>query len=351
MRNPIDTTTNYRAGVDGGYDAVLVGDVSGIVTKVNAAACGLTGYRPSELVGMNVLDLVAPEWAEFAVRQWGRDVKTPHELTQYECTFLTKGGSRVPVRVTSTPVREQGKITGLKAVVQDASKDSAVQADFTRARTGSATCSMAPRSGWQWWFPKAACSESTVPSAGYSATPRRNFSTSRSTTSPIPMTSRETSNGSRTSSPAASTGTTWRSATSAKTGGSSGSSRRHARAWSRRRTRLLRPPDQRHHGREASGRSPGGCLAGLPGGQCRLSPRETDVLRLLAAGQRTSEAAATLGVSDDTVQTLVKRAMRKLGARNRTHLVAKAIQLGSLDPISSAADPPETIAARNGMST
>jgi DNA-binding CsgD family transcriptional regulator len=58
------------------------------------------------------------------------------------------------------------------------------------------------------------------------------------------------------------------------------------------------------------------------------------VLRLLAAGNITSEVSQTLGICEETVQTLVKRAMKKLGARNRTHAVAKAIALTWLDPIT-----------------
>jgi DNA-binding CsgD family transcriptional regulator len=63
-----------------------------------------------------------------------------------------------------------------------------------------------------------------------------------------------------------------------------------------------------------------------------LSPRETEVLGLLADGMLTSEAAAQLGIGEETVQTLVRRAMRKLGARNRTQAVANALRLRLLDP-------------------
>lgn len=60
----------------------------------------------------------------------------------------------------------------------------------------------------------------------------------------------------------------------------------------------------------------------------RLSPREQEVLDLLAAGQTTDAAAATLFLSPATVRSYVESAMEKLGARNRVHAVAEAMRQG-----------------------
>ncbi|WP_243074337.1 LuxR C-terminal-related transcriptional regulator [Microbacterium sp. SS28] len=54
------------------------------------------------------------------------------------------------------------------------------------------------------------------------------------------------------------------------------------------------------------------------------SPRERDVLRLLAAGRRNREIAQTLGVSENTVKFHVSNLLRKSGAGSRTELVALA---------------------------
>ncbi len=56
-------------------------------------------------------------------------------------------------------------------------------------------------------------------------------------------------------------------------------------------------------------------------------------MSLLAEGHTSAEAARALGVSEDTVQTHVRRSMAKLDARSRTHAVAIALRLGMLaDP-------------------
>jgi len=63
-----------------------------------------------------------------------------------------------------------------------------------------------------------------------------------------------------------------------------------------------------------------------------LSERERDVLRLLAAGQRTKEIAEQLGISAKTVETYRSRIMVKLGIDNLPGLVKFAIRAGILPP-------------------
>ena len=57
----------------------------------------------------------------------------------------------------------------------------------------------------------------------------------------------------------------------------------------------------------------------------RLTRRETDVLRLVAAGEPTRRIAGQLGISAETVDTHIRAGMRKLGARTRTEAAALAL--------------------------
>ena len=61
----------------------------------------------------------------------------------------------------------------------------------------------------------------------------------------------------------------------------------------------------------------------------RLSPRERDVLSLLAAGLTNDEIANDLVVTASTVKNHVARIMSKLGARNRTHAAVIAARLAA----------------------
>lgn len=63
----------------------------------------------------------------------------------------------------------------------------------------------------------------------------------------------------------------------------------------------------------------------------RLTPRETDVLRLVGAGATNLETAAELGLSPETVKSYLSSAMRKLGTTNRTATARAALQWGLLE--------------------
>jgi len=61
-----------------------------------------------------------------------------------------------------------------------------------------------------------------------------------------------------------------------------------------------------------------------------LSDREQEVLGELARGATTSEIAATLVISENTVKTHIRRILKKLGVNNRAEAVAQAATLGLL---------------------
>ncbi|MEV7526070.1 response regulator transcription factor [Streptomyces sp. NPDC091371] len=61
-----------------------------------------------------------------------------------------------------------------------------------------------------------------------------------------------------------------------------------------------------------------------------FSPREIDVLRLLADGWDTAEVACRLNYSERTVKSVITSMMNRLGLRNRQHAVAHAIKSGVL---------------------
>lgn len=66
------------------------------------------------------------------------------------------------------------------------------------------------------------------------------------------------------------------------------------------------------------------------GGRERLSPREREVLRLVAEGQSNKQIAQGLTVTERTVKFHVASLLRKLGADNRAQAVALASQRGLL---------------------
>ncbi len=67
-----------------------------------------------------------------------------------------------------------------------------------------------------------------------------------------------------------------------------------------------------------------------------LTPRELEVLRLMAAGHSNRQIARALFVTESTVKGHVNNILGKLGVRHRTHAVTLALKRG----IISLGDPP-----------
>jgi DNA-binding NarL/FixJ family response regulator len=67
-------------------------------------------------------------------------------------------------------------------------------------------------------------------------------------------------------------------------------------------------------------------------GPCVLSPREEEVLRLVAEGRSNKQIARELFVAQSTVKVHVTSLFNKLGVDTRAHAVAVAAQRGLLWP-------------------
>jgi DNA-binding NarL/FixJ family response regulator len=63
----------------------------------------------------------------------------------------------------------------------------------------------------------------------------------------------------------------------------------------------------------------------------QLTPREADVLRLVAAGYSNREIGGSLKISEGAVKNHLSVVLSKLGARDRTRAALRAIELGILE--------------------
>jgi len=88
----------------------------GVLLYVNDTFAKMVGYRVSELLGMHVNDVTAPEYQELVLertfsRQQGKDV-----VSIYETELVRKDGSRFPVEFNITRIDYKGKSSSLTIV-------------------------------------------------------------------------------------------------------------------------------------------------------------------------------------------------------------------------------------------
>lgn len=89
-------------------------------------------------------------------------------------------------------------------------------------------------------------------------------------------------------------------------------------------------PAQRHPGQLQPSQTASGSKTGT--GCSPLSPKELEVLRLVADGKDSREIASILYITENTVESHRSHIMRKLGATNAADMVMKAITLGLIPP-------------------
>lgn len=107
-------------------DAIVAADQDGIVRLWNPGAERLFGYSAGEAIGQS-LDLIIPE--RLRERHWEgyRRVMTTGESRYGEADLLSvpalrKDGATISVEFTVVPLRSDGRMTGLAAIMRDVTK-------------------------------------------------------------------------------------------------------------------------------------------------------------------------------------------------------------------------------------
>lgn len=94
--------------------------------------------------------------------------------------------------------------------------------------------------------------------------------------------------------------------------------------------RVLEAPEQKHPGQKQPSQTASGSKT--VAGSSPLSPKELEVLHLVADGKDSREIASILYITENTVESHRSHIMRKLGATNAADMVMKAITLGLIPP-------------------
>jgi len=322
----------FRLLFDAATDAIVIGTVDRTVVAINRAGERLLGVSAEEVVGRDAFDFVAPEWRNVTYRELELQLNGPGDHVRVNTVLVDSAGTRIPVDISSALLVGDEGLLGAQAIVRDLRPthraEAALRESEARFRTAFDAAPIAiflvslPEGRW------LQVNSSLCELTGYSADEllEKTFAdiTHPDDVEPDLALTRKLVAGELTSYTL---------------------EKRYLRkdgeiVWVLLHASLVRGEDGHAlygvgHVQDITARKRRELAAAAFEARHpdagSLSPREREVLGCLAAGMTSAHAGATLGISAETVETHVRRALAKLGARTRTQAVATALLLGLIE--------------------
>jgi PAS domain S-box-containing protein len=95
-------------------------DGQGRILSINRTECEMLGYDREDLIGRNIVDLVAPEAREEASRAIAEKVRGTRPLVPFEREYVTHDGRHMIVLIEERYARDAvGRIVGIRSTVRD----------------------------------------------------------------------------------------------------------------------------------------------------------------------------------------------------------------------------------------
>jgi PAS domain S-box-containing protein len=109
----------YAAVVESSDDAIIAGNLDGVISAWNAAAGRIFGYTDHEAIGRPITMIIPPDLYDEA-HDILRRLRAGERVEHYETVRVTKAGERIDVSVTISPVRDPaGRIIGCSKIARD----------------------------------------------------------------------------------------------------------------------------------------------------------------------------------------------------------------------------------------
>jgi PAS domain S-box-containing protein len=105
--------------IDSSEDAILSKGLDGTITSWNKGAERIYGYAPEEVVGKHI-SILAPSDRPNEIREILQKIANGESIDHYESVRVTKGGERLDVSVSVSPLRNAiGEVVGASAIARD----------------------------------------------------------------------------------------------------------------------------------------------------------------------------------------------------------------------------------------
>ena len=132
--------------LDSMLDSLIVVNLQGKIQKVNRATINLLGYQDHELIGTNLLSVIADkpldDWA------WC----SPNFLGSHDLNYLNKDGTKIPVAFSSSIIiNDQNEANGIVCLARDVTEKNLAEKALKESEERYALASRATNDGlWDW---------------------------------------------------------------------------------------------------------------------------------------------------------------------------------------------------------
>jgi two-component system, cell cycle sensor histidine kinase and response regulator CckA len=123
----------YREVVENAHDMIYVRDLEGNYISINQASERITGYPREELLKMNFLQMVAPEYLEQARRMSARKL-AGEEAKAYDLEMVAKDGRRIAVEVNTRVMFQDGIAVGIQGIARDVTERKHLEAQLRQSQ-------------------------------------------------------------------------------------------------------------------------------------------------------------------------------------------------------------------------
>lgn len=109
----------FEALFKSSLDAIVFLDKDHLILDVNQSFIELFGYKPEEIIGLNIDDVLDMGKAGTAYREFTKQLLLKREQIVAECTRYKKDGSPIEVIIKAVPIIIDGELTGGYTIYND----------------------------------------------------------------------------------------------------------------------------------------------------------------------------------------------------------------------------------------
>ncbi|WP_192821396.1 PAS domain-containing sensor histidine kinase [Rufibacter sp. LB8] len=107
----------YKALFENNPDCVYSLNTEGFFTSVNAATVAKSGYTEEQLLQMNFVELLHPDWLEVAIQEFHKCLAGDSRTS--ELIVLNAKGQEIHLAITKVPVVVNGQLLGVHGIAKD----------------------------------------------------------------------------------------------------------------------------------------------------------------------------------------------------------------------------------------